>query len=109
MKNDSAYLKHIRDSIKNIRDFVDDADFEGFSKNKMMVSAVVREFEIIGEAASNLSDEFRQSHMEIPWRDMIDMRNVLIHEYFGVIIETVWKTIEKDLPELESMINKILH
>ncbi len=72
------------------------------------VDAVVYQFAIIGEAASNLSQEFRDAHPEIPWRDMTDMRNVLIHEYFGVNPETVWSTVNDDLPKLEAMLDEIL-
>lgn len=108
MKNDLIYLKHIKESIESIFDFVGKAEYEDFSKNRMAVSAVIRELEIIGEAANNVSQEFRDLHPEIPWRDMVEMRNVLIHEYFGVIVETVWKTIQKDLPPLKEEVEKIL-
>ena len=108
MKNNLIYLRHIEESIESIFDFVGKAEYEDFSNNRMMVSAVVRELEIIGEAANNMSQEFRDSHPEIPWRDMIEMRNVLIHEYFGVIVETVWKTIQKDLPPLKKEVEGIL-
>jgi len=108
MKNNLVYLKHIREAIEKISDYVGDADYASFSQDQKTVDAVVYQIAIIGEAASNLSQEFRDAHPEIPWRDMSDMRNVLIHEYFGVITETVWKTVQKNLPELEAMLDNIL-
>ena len=108
MKNDLVYLKHIKESVDSIRDYIGSADFESFSRDEKTIDAVIRKIEIIGEAASNLSQEFRDAHLEIPWRDMIDMRNVLIHEYFGVIVKTVWDTVQDDLPELEKMIDKVI-
>jgi len=108
MKNDLVYLKHIKESVDSIRDYIDSADFESFSQDEKTIDAVIRKIEIIGEAASNLSQEFRNAHTEIPWRDMIDMRNVLIHEYFGVIVKTVWDTVQDDLPELERLVDDIL-
>ncbi|MFA6047385.1 MAG: DUF86 domain-containing protein [Parcubacteria group bacterium] len=108
MRNDLTYLKHINDSVNNIINFSSGADRAEFDKNRMMVSAIIRELEIIGEAANNVSSEFREAHPEIPWRDMIDMRNVLIHEYFGVIVETVWETCRKNIPELAENVSKII-
>ena len=74
----------------------------------MMVDAVVKELEIIGEAANNLSPEFQQAHPEIPFRDIIDMRNFLIHEYFGINTKTVWDTCKNDLPPLKEIIADII-
>lgn len=108
MKNDLTYLRHVDDSIKNIGIFINGTSHDDFIKNKMMVNAIVRELEIIGEAANNVSFEFREAHPEIPWRDMIDMRNVLIHEYFGVVVETVWETCQKNIPELANSVSKII-
>lgn len=68
----------------------------------------MRDLEIIGEAANKISLELRNLNPQIPWRDMIDMRNVLIHEYFGVIPETVWKTCQQNLPKLKEEIDLLL-
>ncbi|HRZ94958.1 MAG TPA: DUF86 domain-containing protein [Candidatus Moranbacteria bacterium] len=108
MKNDLVFIGHIQDSINNINEFIGNSDFESFSKNKLVLSGVVHEFEIIGEASNKISREFCDSHPEIPWRDMIDMRNVLIHEYFGIIPESVWEAYKKDLPKLKTAIDQIL-
>lgn len=70
MKNDLVFAGHIRDSINNINQFIGDLDYESFAKNKLVLSGVVHEFEIIGEAANKISQEFCDSHPEISWRDM---------------------------------------
>jgi uncharacterized protein with HEPN domain len=74
----------------------------------MMVDAVVRELEIIGEATSNLSDDFRTEHSAIPFRDVIDMRNILIHNYAGVNTKIVWDTCKENLPQLKKFVLEIL-
>jgi len=108
MKDDSDYLKHILESIENIEDYLEGFDFESFSKDRKTISAVVRELEIIGEATSNLSEKFKKDNFEIPFRDIIDMRNRLIHEYFGVNKKIVWETCQEDLRELKKIILSIL-
>ena len=68
----------------------------------------MRELEIIGEASNNLSDEFRNNQIKIPFRDIIDMRNLLIHEYFGVNTKIVWETCQTDIPKLKEIIEGII-
>ncbi|MEM2882202.1 MAG: HepT-like ribonuclease domain-containing protein [Candidatus Bathyarchaeia archaeon] len=70
--------------------------------------AVLRALEIIGEATKNLSEELKSEHRRIPWKDIAGMRDKLIHEYFGVDLELIWETIERELPELKGEILKIL-
>jgi uncharacterized protein with HEPN domain len=108
MKNNLFYFNHIAEAVASIEKFIGDADYNGFQTNKMMVDAVIRELGIIGEAANNIGLEFRALHPEIPWDKMIDMRNFLIHEYFGVRADIVWDTVKNDLPELKQIISKIL-
>lgn len=108
MKNNLIYTKHIRDSINDIDEAIAGITYEQFLENKILLKAVVRDLEIIGEAAGKINSEFRDANPQIPWRDMIDMRNVLIHEYFGVIPETVWKTCTENLPELKTAIDELL-
>ena len=108
MKNDVVYLRHVLDAIEEIETYLKAATYESFSTNHMMIDAVVRELEIVGEASSNLTEEFRRNHPDIPWRDAIDMRNFLIHEYFGVRTQVVWDTCKNDLPLLKSVIVKLL-
>ena len=108
MKDNRLYLEHIRDAIEKIQRYIAEVGYEDFTSNEMMVDAVVRELEIIGEAANNLSDDFRQNNARIPSRDIIDMRNVLIHDYAGVNTRIVWETCKKNLPELKKAILEVL-
>ena len=108
LHDDNFYLGHIRDAINSINEYLGDMNYDSFSQNKMVVSATVREIEIIGEASNNLNKQFRDAHPDIPWRDIIDMRNFLAHEYFGVNTKVVWDTCKNDLPELKSIVNSLL-
>jgi len=108
MKNDSTYLTHIREAIETIQDYLEGISYEQFKSDKMITDAVVRELEIIGEASNNLSADFRGQHPDMFWRRMKDMRNFLIHEYFGVNTKVVWDTCKNDLPSLKGFIAGIL-
>ena len=108
MRNDRIYLTHIREAIETIEEYLKDVSYDSFVSNKMIIDAVVRELEIIGEASNNLSDHFREEHSGVLWRRMKDMRNFLIHEYFGVNTKVVWYTCKDDLPQLKSFMEKIL-
>jgi len=108
MKSEILYLGHIRDAISKINGYIAGIDYDKFASNDMVVDAVVRELEIIGEACSNLNVDFRQKHEEIPFRDIIDMRNVLIHQYAGVNTKVVWDTCKEDLPPLRDFVVKLL-
>ena len=108
MKSDLVYLKHIRDSIRAIKGFVKDIDFEMFETDLKTQSAVIRQVEVIGEAASKLSQKTRDLESSIPWREVIATRNKLIHEYFGVDIRAIWGIIEMDLLDLEKGIDSLI-
>lgn len=108
MKSDKVYLEHILDAIKVIEEYIGDMTCEEFKENKMATDAVIRQLAIVGEAANNLSEEFVKNHPDLPFRDAIDMRNFLIHEYFGVNIQLIWETAKDDLPELRKFIEKIV-
>lgn len=107
-KNNSVYLRHILDSIGKIRRYLKGKTFEEFAMDEMRVGATVRELEIIGEAASNLDNDFREAHPNIQWSKMISMRNFLIHQYFGVSEKVVWGTYKNDLDGLEAKITSLL-
>ena len=107
-KDDRLYLGHIRDAIAKIEEYLADVQFEKFSANDMMVDAVIRELAIIGEATDDLSEEFCKVHPEIPFRDIIDMRNILIHNYAGVSTRIVWDTCKHNLPGLKECVYRSL-
>ena len=108
MRNDKTYLAHIREAIESIEGYLENVSYDGFKSNKMMIDAVVRELEIIGKASNNLSHKFREEHYGILWRQLKDMRNFLIHKYFGVNIKVVWDTCKNDLPKLKSFVDRVI-
>jgi uncharacterized protein with HEPN domain len=107
-RNVRLYLDDIRTEIKNIEAYVSSVSFGEFAKNTMMIDAIVRNFAVIGEGAKNLPDEFKAAHSEIPWGQIMGMRNKVVHEYFGIDEEMIWKTIEHDIPVLKSLIEKLV-
>lgn len=109
MKRDElAYLRHILDAIAKASSYVQNVDEKAFYATSLIQDGVIRQIEIIGEAARYLSPEFRRKYPQIPWSDISGMRNKLIHGYFGVDLERVWITIIDDLPVLRDQVQKIL-
>ena len=108
MRNDRTYLTHIQEAIESIEEYLQDVEYNDFASCKMMVDAVIRELEIIGEASDNLSKDFFDKHSDMLWRRMKNMRNFLIHEYFGVDTKVVWDTCKNDLPGLKEFISNAL-
>ncbi len=106
MEKDKLYLKHILTAIDDIETYISRTDFENFSKNKLLQDGVMRKLEIIGEASKRLSDDFRNSTSEIPWKDICGMRDKLIHDYIGVDIMAVWKTAIEDTKILKQKIGE---
>jgi uncharacterized protein with HEPN domain len=102
------YCADILDSGAAILEFVKDLGFEEFCNDRKTYSAVIREFEIIGEAVAKMPEELKGSRPDVEWQDIKDFRNLLSHEYFGVDLEIVWKIIEDDLPVLLDAIREIM-
>jgi uncharacterized protein with HEPN domain len=105
--NDETYLSHIAEAIEKIEEYIGELTYEEFLKDSKTVDAVIRQLEIIGEAANNVSEEFQNKHPEFLWSKIISMRNRLIHEYFGVNEEIIWDTVEKKLPVLKKQIEEL--
>jgi uncharacterized protein with HEPN domain len=103
------YLEDISNAILDIRSFVYDMSAEGFVADKKTVNAVIRSLEVIGEATGKIPKDIRMRFPEVPWDEIIGMRNRLIHEYFGVDLEIVWQTIQDDLAPLETAITTMLN
>ncbi len=96
------------DSGNAILEFVEGLSFDDFCNDRKTYSAVIREFEIVGEAVGKLPESFRKIRPDVEWQDIKDFRNLLSHEYFGVDLEIVWNVIEDDLPVLMDAVKKIL-
>lgn len=108
MKSDSLYLEHILESIGLIEKYLEGMSKEQFLSSSQTCDAVVRRIEIIGEASKKVSPGTRRKHPSIPWGDMAGMRDILIHKYFGVDLEIVWKTCTHALPDLKRQIKDLL-
>jgi uncharacterized protein with HEPN domain len=106
---DKARLQHIYDAILEIEKYIKNSSYKDFQSNSMMQFATVKQLEIIGEAASQLTEHFRKLYKEIEWREIIGLRNILVHEYFGIDVKIVWDILQKDLPEFKIQIKEILN
>jgi len=107
MKNDLLYIDHILESIEKIESYTNDLTKKEFSKNELVQDAVIRNFEIIGEASKKISKDTKQTFHKISWKEISGMRDKLIHDYMGVDIEVIWTTIKKDLIELKHQMTDI--
>ncbi|MCK9502487.1 MAG: DUF86 domain-containing protein [Lascolabacillus sp.] len=102
------YLHDILDSGQAIQDFVKGYAFDDFERDRKTYSAVIREFEIIGECVGKLPDTIKQTRPEVAWQDIKDFRNLLVHEYFGVDMAIIWQVVQDDLPLLLKATSEIL-
>lgn len=108
MKRDEVYLRHMLDAVDRINGYVAGMAFSEFEADLMAQDAVIRQLSIIGEAARHVSATMQGDHPEIPWADIIGMRNILIHDYFEVDLQEVWKTVQDDLPIMRAQVLEVL-
>jgi uncharacterized protein with HEPN domain len=106
-KDDSIYVEHILECIERILKYTDGISKDKFSKDEMIQDAVIRNIEIIGEASKKISQNFRKSNSHVPWKEIAGMRDKLIHDYLGVDIEVIWRTIKTDIPTLNTQLKEI--
>ena len=105
---DKIRLQHILDEANEARQFIEGLSFDEFQEDGKTVRAVIRSIEVIGEAASKLSLDFRKDHPEVPWQKISGMRNRLIHVYFDIDHQIIWQTVKENLPPLIDQIKSIL-
>ena len=105
---DSGRLEHILIAIGNVQKFLEGKTFEDLCQDKISFYAVVKNIEIVGEAANNLTKEMQMQHPEVQWKDVISMRHVLVHDYYSIDARTAWQTAQENLPQLKEQIEKIL-
>ncbi len=102
------YLEDVIESIGKIGRYTAALSFQQFSKDEKAVDAVVRNLEVIGEAVKKIPEEMRQKHAGVDWRKIAGLRDILIHEYFGIDLEIIWDIVQKKLPSLEESVREML-
>jgi len=107
MKRDAIYLRHILDAIQRIEAYTAEGR-EAFMDGSHWQDATIRQLEIIGEATKRLSPELRAKYPAVPWRRVAGLRDVLIHDYFGVDLTAVWQLTQTEIPEIRKRVETIL-
>ena len=107
-RNMKLYLQDIWESILAIEEYAQNLSEDEFYSNRLVQDAIVRRLEIIGEAAKNIDDNFRNKYPQIPWKKIAGMGDIIAHEYFGVRLDRVWDVVRKDLPDLKEKIMFIM-
>ena len=105
---DKARLQHIYDAIVELESYVKYESFDSFQSNSMMQRACVTLLEIIGEASNHISEALKEVYNEIEWREIIGLRNLLIHQYFAIDTKIVWDIVHNDIPSLKSKVKEVL-
>lgn len=102
------YLQNIIDAIDDIEEFTKNLTYKQFIKDRKTLNAVVRSIEVIGEASKQLPEALKANYGKLPWKEIIGMRDKLIHAYFGIDTETIWQTVKENIPPLKLTIQRML-
>jgi len=107
-RSPKIFFEDIQDSIEKIERYTKDLTYETWAKKDMGIDAVIRNLEIIWEAANNIPENVKLKYHNVPWKRMIGLRNIAIHKYFGLDLSIIWEIVSRNLPETKPMIAKIL-
>jgi uncharacterized protein with HEPN domain len=107
-RNQIYYLEDMLESMRRIQNYTEGLSFDEFTSSTLKMDAVVRNLEIIGEASKNVSENLKIKYPEIPWRSMYGLRNYMVHEYFGIDFENIWKIIKEELPNNSKDLDRII-
>ena len=106
---DRIRIQHILDAICEIEKYVENRNFDDFMNDSMFRFACIKQLEIIGEASNHITIETKTEFQEIEWQQIVGMRNVFIHEYFGIDLSVAWEIIEKDIPDIKKKLDNVLN
>jgi len=101
------FISDIIEAINKIERYTRDLDFSKFRENELVIDAVIRNLEVIGEASTHIPENIREKHSNLPWKRIIGLRNIAIHGYFKIELNMIWAIITKNLPETKNIIIKI--
>lgn len=107
-RNNRLFIEDILEAMGKIKRYIKGLTYETFIKNEIVIDAVIRNLEVIGEASRNIPEQVREKYAEIPWKRMIGLRNIAIHGYFGVDLSIIWEIITRNLPETKPKIASML-
>src|SRR4030042_3723832 len=108
MWRDDAYVLDMLLAARKVLEFTKGVDWVRFERGELVQNAVMRQIQIIGEAARSISPEYQSDHLEVPWRDIVGMRNRLVHEYFRILPRRVWDVVEKHIPDPVQMLGPLV-
>ena len=103
-RSNKLFIEDILESIDKIEQYIQGLSYDNFVEKQMVVDAVIRNLEIIGEASKNIPDDIKKKYSSIPWKRMVGLRNIIAHGYFGVDLSIIWEIIDKNLPETKPLI-----